>query len=432
MVEWFIARRLAGAHQRSFTKLILRIATAAVALSLLVMVVATAMINGFQEQIARKIFNFWGHLVITNSNVIHNAEMIPISSRQAFYPSLDTLGGVTYLSPSYWSFDKQNPHLVEKPTHGGVHNIQVFAQLPGILKTKNQFEGILLKGVGPDFEWDHMKGYIEEGRPVQMSDTSYSREILLSRQTADRLQLKVNDKLIVNFVVGGEQIRKRLDICGIYKTGLEEFDKKVALVDIGLIRDVLEWDSTMVSGFEVFFEDIRDLDPLSEYIYSEVLPQGLYAETIQEKFPAIFEWLALQNINKYVILGLMLLVAIINMATALLILILERTNMIGILKAMGARNWTIQRIFLIHALYIIGYGLLIGNTLGLGLCYLQQQYGFIRLNEADYYLSQAPISFNWMTIAGLNLGMTVIILVCLLLPSWIITRIKPVQAIRFS
>lgn len=308
----------------------------------------------------------------------------------------------------------------------------VFAHKPGIIRTKTEMEGILLKGVGPDFDWQNLRPYLLEGEPITWNDSAPSREIIISRQTADRLQVGVGDKFIVYFVKEGEQLKRLFQIKGIYKTGLEEYDRKFALCDLRHVQNLLGWQENEVAGFEVWLDDIRDMDAYNCYIYSEVLPDDLLSVSIRDKFPAIFEWLQLQDYNEIVILTLMLAVAIINMITALLVLVLERTTMIGILKALGETNGRIRQIFLYHAAVITLTGMFWGNLIGLGFCYLQDKFHFIRLNEADYYLAYAPVKVQWLSVIGVNIGTLAITLVFLLIPSLVVSRIAPVRAIQFK
>ena len=221
-------------------------------------------------------------------------------------------------------------------------------------------------------------------------------------------------------------------ICGIYKTGIEEYDKKFALVDMAQVQNLLGWSSSQVAGFEVFINDVKELKPTSDYIYNELITNDLYAQTVKEEQPAIFDWLDLQDVNEEVILTLMLIVSIINMVTALLILILERTNMIGTLKSLGSTNWSIQQIFLYYGTIIICTGLFLGNLVGLGFCWLEQTFQFIKLSEADYYLSYAPIKFDLWAILALNIGTLVITTLFLLLPTFLVLSITPVKALRFK
>ena len=431
--EYFIARRIALGNKRSVAHWIIRIAVVAVALSVAVMIVTNALITGFKQEIKTKIFGFWGHIHITKTEINHSLlDPLPVSKNQDFYPALDTIRKVTYYKPLQigpWSFEDR---MVERRTNGGVRHMQVFALEPGIIKTKDDIEGIILKGVDEDFDWTFFQRYLEEGTIPTFPDTAFSRDILVSRPTADRLRLSVGDQFIVYFVENGDQLLRRFKVCGIYKTGLGEYDQKFALVDIRQVRQVLGWEEDMVGGFEVIIDDIEDLDMITDYIYFEALPNDMYAESIRDKFPPIFDWLELQNINEVVILALMTIVSIINMITALIILILERTTMIGVLKSMGSNNWSIRRIFLYHAAYITLQGLFWGNLIGLALCFLQKRFHLIKLSEADYYISEAPIALDPWQILLINLGTLAITLLFLILPSYMVTSISPVKAIRFK
>ena len=429
-IEYFIARRVAISGNRSFSRLIIRIAVVAVALSVAVMVISTALISGFKKEISSKIFGFWGHIHITDTDINRSLlEAYPIKKNQSFYPGLDTIDQISYIGrESLFGFEFER----EKQTKGGIRHLQVFALKPGIIKSDKELEGIILKGVGDDFDWTFMEQFMVEGLPISEPDSMKLRNIVISRQTADRLQVKVGDDFEVHFVERGEQITRRFYVSGIYKTGLEEYDRKFALIDIRRIQELLNWSEDEVSGFEVFIDEIEDLLPITEYIYFEQLPNNLYAETIREKLPEIFEWLELQNINEVVILSLMVIVALINMVTALLILILEHTNMIGTLKALGTRNWNIRKIFLYYAGYIILLGLFWGNVIGIGLCLLQDRFKLIKLSEANYYLSEAPINLNLWTILFLNAGTLIITIAFLVIPSYLVSRIDPVKAIRFK
>jgi lipoprotein-releasing system permease protein len=344
---------------------------------------------------------------------------------------LDTVSSVTYENAEQ-VLGFETGREVSARSHGGIRHIQVFAHKPGIIRTKTDLEGILLKGVGRDFDWTNLQPYLLEGRPIMPNDTAPSRDIIISRQTADRLQVGVGDKFVLHFVKAGEQLRRVFQVCGIYKTGLEEYDRKFAICDLRQTQELLGWRADQVAGFEVWLDDLRDLDLYNDFIYNEVIGDQLLSVSIRDKFPAIFEWLQLQDYNEIVILGLMLAVAIINMITALLVLVLERTQMIGILKSLGARNGRIRRIFLYHAGLIALNGIFWGNLLGLGFCFLQQQFRLIRLNEADYYLAYAPIKVQWLTVIGVNIGTIVLTLLFLLLPSMMVSRIAPVRAIRFK
>jgi lipoprotein-releasing system permease protein len=391
------------------------------------------MISGFKKEITEKIFGFWGHIHVTDANARYSLlEAVPMDRDSQFTAVVAGLGQIEYESNVRILGREFENWQVSRRTRGGIRHIQAFALKPGIIQTRSQIEGIILKGVGQDFDWSFLKKYLVEGRVFQPGDSIAAHQILISQQTATRLNIGTGDKFIVHFVTGGEQLRRRFEVSGIFRTGLEEYDKKFALVDLAAVQDLLGWGSGQVGGFEIFVDDLSDLQVLTEFLYYQILPAKYYAETIQEKFPPIFEWLNLQNLNEVVILVLMLVVAIINMITTLLILILERTNMIGILKALGDSNWGIRKIFLHYAAYIILLGLLFGNLLGIGLCLLQKHFSLIRLSEADYYLSVAPVNLDPWTILLLNAGTLAITLVFLVVPSYLISRISPVRAIRFK
>ena len=431
-LERFIAKRVASSNQKSFSGLIIKIAIVAVALSLAVMIIATAVIAGFKNQISEKIFGFWGHIHITSTQINRTTgEAVPISINQTFYPSLDTIGKVDYRENASL-FGWELPFSVDKTTQGGIRHIHAFALKPGIIKTKNEIEGIILKGIGDDFDWSFFDKYLIEGEKLDLSDEEADRGIILSKQTATRLQLKLGDQFLFNFVHNGEALLRKFKVRGIYKTGLEEYDRKFALVNIEQVQKLLNWRSDQIGGFEVFIDDLDDLEIMTDYIYFEELPGELYCESIRTKYPAIFEWLALQDINEVVIIALMIVVGLINMITALMILILERTNMIGVLKALGHTNWGIRKTFLYHAAYIILLGLFWGNLAGVGFSWLQKKFGLIQLSEENYYLSVAPIELNFFTVLVLNIGALIIILAFLTIPSWLVTRISPVKAIRFK
>lgn len=432
-LEYFIATRVAQSGKQSFSRLIIRIAIVAIALSVTVMVVATSLIRGFKSEISNKIFGFWGHVHITDTSTatLTNDE-IPVDINQDFYPSIDTIGKVKYREyKELFGYEFEN-WLVDKETNGGIRHIQVYANKPGIIKSKNDIEGIIVKGIGKDFDWQYLKQFLREGEPLDLQDSTMSREIILSELTANRLNLKIGDSFIIYFVKKESQTPRKFKLKGIYRTGLAEYDKVIALVDIRQIQHLRGWSEDQVGGFEVFLDDIHDMEPLTEHIYLDILPANLFAQSIKDKNRSIFDWLELTNTNERVLIALMLLVAIINMITALLILILERTNMIGIFKALGQTDWNIRKIFLYYAAYIVGIGLLWGNAIGLIICYLQDKFKFIKLSEEDYYLAYAPIEINWWVIIALNVGTLLITILFLIIPSYLVTRISPIKAIRFK
>jgi lipoprotein-releasing system permease protein len=398
------------------------------------MIITTSMVNGFQREIRNKVLSFMSHLEIVPFSLTNSLQEEGIYRNQDFY--------------------KDKTMLPE------ARHIQVTALKAGLLKTSDDFEGIVLKGVGDDFEWKNMLPYLKEGAPIQPGTGTSQQEIIISKLTADRLQLKVNDKLVMAFM--GKTIRNRpFRVKGIYETGLEDFDKKYALVDIGLIQELNNWGKDTVGGFDVYLkqenlfksrwkayylilfswalskETVAELsqDPLEKIgadIYSRINNPKLDVESIKSIMPGVFDWLDLQTMNELIILSLMVIVAAINMITALLILILERTNMIGIMKALGASNVSIRRIFIYYSSAIIGIGLLAGNCFGLGICLVQKYFHVIKLPQESYYLTYAPVDINWSWILFLNVGTIIVTLLLLIIPSMLVSRISPVKAIRFE
>lgn len=433
-MEFFIVRKIAFSSRKSFSAFIIRIAIAAVALSLSTMIVATSMVNGFQYEIRHKVLSFWSHLQIVPYSLTSSLKESGVYRYQDFYT---------------------NKNIMPEARH-----IQVMALKGGLLKTGDDFEEILLKGVGDDFDWSNFKTYLKDGDTLQIDTATPSTGIIISKITADRLLLKTGDKVTVFFL--GKNARSRpFKVKGIYETGLEEFDKKFGIVDIGVIQDLNKWGRDTVGGFEVFLKDenlfksrgqayflalfggmLSDeqlmemrADPLQEIgarMLDRLNSSELDIKSIKSQYPGIFDWLELQTMNEVIILALMLVVAAINMITALLILILERTNMIGIMKALGANNVSIRRMFIYYSAVIIGVGLLAGNGIGIGLCLAQNHFHFIKLPQESYYLSYAPVAINWGWIAVLNAGTIITTLILMLLPTMLISRISPIKAIRFE
>jgi lipoprotein-releasing system permease protein len=312
----------------------------------------------------------------------------------------------------------------------GVQHIQVYATKAGIIKTDNDIEGVVLKGIDKDFNWDFFKQKIVQGSVFNIADSVKSNAVIISKYTAKRLSLKVGDDMLTYFIQQPPRMRK-FKIAGIYETGLEEFDKLFVICDIKHIQKLNDWNPNQISGYEIMIDDFNKIDEAGKEVY-DALGSNLNARTIKELYPQIFDWLKLQDMNVVIIVILMILVAGINMISALLIIIMERTNMIGLLKAMGASNVSIRKVFLYSASYLTLIGLLAGNVIGLGLCFIQKSFGIIKLSQESYYLSVVPINFSFSSILLLNLGTLLVCLMMLVLPSIIITKITPVKAIRFA
>lgn len=404
--ELFIAKRIifGDNSENKISKPIVRIAIMGVALGLAVMLLAIAIVTGFQKEIRDKVIGFGGHILITNYDSNSSYEVKPIDKKQNFYPSIDTFPGVKH--------------------------IQIFATKAGIIKTNDAIEGIVLKGIGSDFDWNFFKNKIIEGNSFLVNDSMKSNAVLISKYTAQRLKLKVGNDLLVYFIQQPPRMRK-FKVSGIYETGLEDFDKIYVLCDIAHIQKLNDWTENQVGGFEVLLNDFNKIDEMGKKVYAAI-GYNLNAKTIKEVQPQIFDWLGLQNINVIIIIVLMVLVAGINMISALLIIILERTQMIGIIKALGAKSWSIRKIFLYTASYLIGIGLLLGNLIGIILCLLQKYFGIVTLDQSSYYVSVVPIHFSIPVILLLNAGTLLVCVAMLIIPSYIITKITPIKAIRFS
>lgn len=405
--SWHIAKHISGGSKESFSRFIVTIAIAANALSIAIMVIAICMVSGFTKEIREKVFGFWGHVQIRHFQNNDSYEEKPIIQSAKLYSDLSAIPGISNVAP--------------------------YINKACIVRTKTAMEGIVVKGVDHQYDWHFLGSYIKEGRVPGITRDSVSRDILISVNTARRLEVGVEDALIVYFLPkdGGRPMGRRFGISGLYHTGLEEYDLRYALADMRVLQELNNWDTSMVGGYEVKIKNIRQLNQMTEEIYQNIDPE-LNAESIREAQPNIFDWLDLQVRTEIFALILMLLVALLNMTTALLILILDRTRMIGILKALGAGNNLIRSIFLYNALIILGIGLTIGNALGLGICWLQQQTGFIKLDESSYYFSEAPVYFDWLPVLGINLLTIVITLLVLILPSMLISKVSPLKAIRYD
>lgn len=403
--ELFIARRILSKNKANFSRPIVRIAILSIGLGLTVMFVAVAILTGFQKEVREKVIGFGAHIQISHYDENSSLETKPISIHQDFYPSLETVKGIRH--------------------------IQVYATKAGIIKTADQIQGIVLKGIGPDYDVSFFSNKIVAGHFLHFSDTGKTNDVLISKNLASLLKLHLNDDIRMYFISGTTTLGRKFHIAGIYETGLEEFDKVYVLCDIRHIQKLNNWQPDEVGGFEVILDNFNDLGKMGKYVYRKI-GMTLDAKTIRDLYPQIFDWLDLQDINVLIILVLMVLVSGITMISTLLILILERTNMIGILKALGMPNGGIRRVFLINAVYIIGQGLFWGNLVGATLCILQQKYGIITLSQESYYVSVVPVNLDLWNILLLNAGTVVVCLAMLLVPSFVTSRISPVRAIRFS
>jgi lipoprotein-releasing system permease protein len=405
----FIANRIAFNSQHSFSRFIIRLAMAATAISVMAMILTIAFAVGFKYAIAEKMFGFSGHIRVTH----YNAEKTDSSAEKP------ATGNDSVLS------------MLKKDI--SVVYVSAFATKDAILKGPESFEGLKLKGVDRGYAFDHLKEFLKSGNWIHFPDSGYSNQINLSAYTANQLKLKAGDKLFAYFIQpdGSKRVRP-LVVAGIFKTGIENYDRVNALVDLRLIQRLNNWSANEIGGYEIFIKDYEQADSVSNRIYDK-LPHLWDSHSITEIYRSIFDWLNLQDTTIIIVIVMMVLVAILNLVTCLIILLLERTHMIGLLKSMGSRDRNIQQVFLYHGALITFGGILLGDFLGLLICWLQDRYGFITLPEDSYFISTAAVRINWQQVCWVNLGTFVVCFVVLLIPSFfIIKRLSPVKAISFN
>ena len=410
-LEFFIAKRLITGkeHKISISAPIIKIAIAAIAIGLVMMLIAIATGVGLKHKIREKISAFNGHIQIYNYDTnVSDVSVLPVSIEQDFYPEFKSVDGVSH--------------------------VQAVASKAGIIRTEDTFEGFIAKGVGEDYNWNAFEDFLVSGVLPDYS-AKLNTEVLLSRLKANRLKLDVGDSFFAFFPKEDDPTRpnqRKFTISGIYDSGFEELDGTYIFIDLRHIQRMNKWEATEVGNFEVFLEDFNTLDEKSREIYGKTL-SSLDTKTIQNKYYKIFEWISLFDFNIALIIGIMIIVGGINMITALLVLILERTQMIGILKALGSDNWSIRKVFLYNAAYLIGIGLLWGNFIGLGLIWIQYKFRLFKFpNPEEYYIDYIPVHIDFFSVLFLNIGVLGLCLLMLLLPSVIITKISPVKAIKFE
>jgi lipoprotein-releasing system permease protein len=409
-LSYHIAKRIAFNKQQSFSRFIIRLSVAATAVSIIAMIITLAFVNGFQEQVANKIFGFWGHIRVqkyeTGKSLI--SEELPLTKNKAVENSLATAPGVV----SY----------------------QSFATKSAVLESNTEIEGVLIKGIEKNENHSALKKFLVAGRWMQFTDSLYSKETIVSDAVAKQLQIKINDTIKVHFVstnADAQKTYRKLVVVGFYHTGIDEYDKLFMIADINLIRRINNWEPDQIGGYEVFVDQYQNIDAISGGL-SNALPSEWMSKSIKEIYPNIFDWLDIQDVNRNVVFIVMGIVALINLITCLLILMLERTNMIGLLKAMGATSWTIQKIFIVYASFITLAGVGFGLIIGVGICLLQQATGFITLDEASYYITVAPIKIIWWQVAAVCAGTSVVCFISLFLPTLLIPKVSPVKAIEFK
>lgn len=412
--ELFIARRIYKGDKKNEKRVsspAIKIAVAGIALGLAVMIVAVCIIVGFKKEVREKVVGFGSHIQITTFDNNMSYEHQPIAFS-------DTLAEMLAANPA-------------------IRHYQEFITKPGIIKTETDFQGVVLKGVSENYDWVFFKKNLIEGTVIQPNDTSSRNQAILSKDIADKLHLKTGDNFTVYFIQDPVRAR-RFDVVGIYETNFEDYDKLFVVTDIGVLSSLNGWDDDMVSGIELLVKDYDNLDYTTQELFFELVKHkdrfgnAMYAKSIKDINPLIFNWLSLLDMNVWVIIILMLIVSGFTMISGLLIIILERTNMIGILKAIGARDISIRKVFVYLSAFLIGRGMLWGNVIGLVFCIVQKEFQILKLDPATYYLASVPIDLNLSYIILLNIGTLVVSLLMMIGPSYLVAKITPSKSIRFE
>ena len=404
--EIFIAKKiLAGkSGKKRLSNPVIRIAIAGIALGMAVMIIAVTVVTGFRNEITSKVIGFGSHIKLSHFDSNNSYEEVPLVNDKRLITDLQS-----------------NP---------GIKHIQVYATKAGIIKTNDEMQGVVLKGITSGYDQEFFKTNMISGNFISANDSLSKNEVVISKKIASKLLLKTGDEMIVYFIEQPPRIRK-LKITGIYETGLDEFDNLYAFCDINLVRKLNNWNENQSGGIEILINDFSKLNELTDFVYNTA-GYEYYTQSIREQYPQIFSWLDLQNINVIIIITLILLVAGISMISTLLIIILENSTMIGILKSLGASDFSIRKVFIYIAMPVIGIGIILGNVIGIGLCLLQLEFGFITLPQESYYVSQVPVNLSLSALSLLNAGTLLACLIMLIGPSIVIARITPSKVIRFD
>jgi lipoprotein-releasing system permease protein len=403
-LSYFIAKRISFRQAGGFSGTIHRIAVGSLALGLGVSILAIMVLGGFQSTVSERVFGFTGHFQVQRFQMSNAFEEAPFEVKTAFSENLQNLPFIT--------------------------RMQSFAHKAALLKGDEEVEGILMKGVGRDFDTLAFSQYLIDGRMLHLPDSGTSNEILLSKFIANKLLLKVGDKVTLYFVQDPPRFR-RVEVVGIFETYLENFDEKIVIGELQTIRNLNGWTADQVGGMEIFVADAKKAKEYFPLIEQEI-DLSLKLGDSQDRFLEIFDWLSLLDTNVVVFISLIGFVAIFNMGAILFILIMERTQMIGLLKALGARNTHVRRIFFWNGMKILGRGLLIGNLIGLGIGFLQDQFRLVPLDAASYYMSYVPIDWNWPVFIWLNVGIALLTALVLWIPVLVISKVDPIKSIRFD
>lgn len=415
-LELFIAKRIHFGKQKGEKRVsspAIRIAIAGIAIGLAAMILSVAIVIGFKKEVRGKVVGFGSHIQITNFENNASYDTYPIRVDSDIITKLQNANGIKH--------------------------VETFATKPGIIKTENDFQGIVMKGVGKDYDWDFFKQNMVEGSLIEMADSTTSNQVIISKNIAKKLQLKTGDSFLAYFIQGPKDIRyRKFSISGIYSTNFDDYDKMFIIVDIRHIQKLNDWEEDQVSGIELLVNDYDKLDEIKQDIfldmmaYRDVDGNTFFTRSIKEMNPAIFSWLDLLDMNVWVIIGLMLIVSSFTMASGLLIIILERANMIGMLKTMGARNYSIRKTFLYVSSFLVMKGMLWGNVIALVILLVQENFGLIKLDPDTYYVSEMPVDINILYILLINIGTLAISMLMMIGPSYLIAKISPAKSIRFE
>lgn len=413
-LEYYIAKRIASEKNagKEETKPAVRIAIGGIAIGLIVMLLAVAIVIGFKSEVKNKLIGFGSHIQISVA-VDKDSAVEPLTIDSAMMAKLESGKAICHT--------------------------QATATQPGIIKTDDNFHGIVLKGVSNDFNWDFFKQYLKEGKIPAISKDSVCKEVLVSKKVMELMKLRVGDKIRTYFIIDGKVRVRPLTISGVYSTGFSDYDKLVIISDIKHIQKLNGWEQNQCGTIEVLTDAPEKIDEANDEVFSVIgnkvdvqSQKSLRSRTIREMNPQIFSWLDMLDMNVVIILALMMLVSGFTIISGLLILILGRTNMIGILKTLGAQNWSIRKIFIYQTLFLVGKGMLIGNIVGLTLCLLQKQFGLIGLDAENYYVDTVPISLSFTNWLLINIGVLATSALMLVGPTYIITKISPAETIRFE
>ncbi|MFD2936639.1 ABC transporter permease [Spirosoma flavum] len=405
-VPVFLARKVRHAPEGSFSATVTRVGIASIALGLAILIIAFAVLFGYKRAIEQKIFQFGAHLQVSKftNNASYEQTALPLNTK-LYLDSTRTLG---------------------------VRHIQAVALKAGILKTSEELTGVILKGVGRDYDWNLFRGSLIAGKvPIVGADTgSGSTELLLSQLMANQLNVTVGESIPLYFLGNPPRARK-MTVVGIYETGLEEVDKTIALGDIRLVQRLNHWGPDSVGSYEIFVNDFDQLKSAADNVFAVMTP-NMRLTRVTDQYRPLFDWMLLLDRNMVILLTLITFVASFNMVSVLLVLMMERTPMIGLLKALGGTNSFIRRMFVFVGMNMVGWGLLIGNVVGLSVCFVQERFKLIPLDPKNYFISYVPIAWDWPTILALNVATLVLIGLVLWLSTIIINRIQPIKALAFK